>query len=170
MLNLNCLGFINSSVLITIESLKQCIVAFATRIRRYKERFERHWQNRTFCSNQRTFYRHLCQDASDYAGIPDNHQVMMFWRNLFEKNSDVNLNCIWLSQWREKFAGEMDASDDEININNELFVKALKGLQNWASSGPDGIQGFWWKKLASTHEFLCLHFHQLLVDNISVPA
>jgi len=34
-----------SSVLITIESLKQRIVAFATRLRRYKEKLKRHWQN-----------------------------------------------------------------------------------------------------------------------------
>jgi len=117
----------HSSVLITIESLKQCIVAFATCLRRYKEKLECHLQNRTFCSNQRKFYRHLHQDVSDYTGTPDNHQVMTFWRNLFEKNFDANLNCIWLSQLREKFDEEMDASDEEININNELFVKAFRG-------------------------------------------
>ena len=155
--------------LTTIETLKQRVVAFATCLRKYRERLSRHWQNCTFCSNQRAFYRCLSQDASNHAGTPDNHQVLSFWRNLFEKKSDANLNCLWLSQLRERFSKEFVVDDTEHVITFELFLGTLRRLQNWASPGPDGIQGYWWKKMTSTHEFLCSHFCQLLTGDITVP-
>ena len=79
------------------------------------------------------------------------------------------LNSVWLSQLREKFAMDFDFHDIELGINTELFVDNLKRLWNWASPGPDGIQGYWWKKTTSTHKFLCLHFHQLLSGDEILP-
>ena len=66
------------SFLIAIETLKQRITAFATRLQKYQERLLCQWQNHTFCSNQKAFYHHLCQDDSGHAGVPDNQQVLMF--------------------------------------------------------------------------------------------
>ena len=157
-----------SSFLIAIETLKQRIVALSTRLRKYRERLLRYWQNRTFCSNQRVFYRHLCQDASDYTGAPENHQMLLFWRNLFEKKSDANLSCLWLSQLRERFSQKFDDDITDPVIGYDLFMSTLRRLRNWASPGPDGIQGYWWKRMTSTHDFLCLHFHQFLKGDIPI--
>ena len=90
---------------------------------------------------------------SGFTGSPDSQQVLLFWRSLFEKNSDANLNSVWLSQLREKFAVDHDFLDVELGVNIKLFVNTLNRLQNWASPGPDGIQGYWWKKMTSTHNF-----------------
>lgn len=157
------------SLLSIIETLKQRITAFAGRLRKYRKRLQRHWQNRTFCSNQKTFYRRLCRNVTGFIGNPDSQQVLLFWRSLFEKNSDANLNSVWLSQLKEKFAVDLDFQDVELGVNIELFVNTLNRLQNWASPGPDGIHGYWWKKMTSTHKFLCLHFHQFLRGGELLP-
>ena len=40
---------------------------------------------------------------------------------------------------------DFDFHDVELGVNIELFVNTLNRLQNWASPGPDGTQGYWWK-------------------------
>lgn len=48
--------------------------------------------------------------------MEDVTSLLMFWKRLFEKNSDADLNCVWLSQLREKLAGELDVRNDDLTI------------------------------------------------------
>ena len=50
------------------------------------------------------------------------------------------------------------------------MAEAFSRLRNWASPGPDGIQGFWWKRLSSVHGLLCHYFHMFLVGDEALPV
>jgi len=42
-------------------------------------------------------------------------------------------------------------------------------LWNWASPGPDGIQGFWIKKFPALHHPLLLLFNSMMKSDCRVP-
>ena len=69
---------------------------------------------------------------------------------------------------RERFSKEFVVDDTEPVNTFQLFVDILRRLQNWASPGLDGIQGYLWKKMISTHKLLCSHFCQLLTGDVTV--
>ena len=159
------------SFLIAVETLKQRITCLAARVRRYQTRLLRFWQNKTFRRNQKLFYRNLGTDSKfDSTGAPDQSELVAFWRSIFERDSSANLNSSWLSQLRDKFAQEITSNDIVPAINSDLLTAAIRRLKNWASPGPDGIQGFWWKRLSSVHDFLCDYFHNFLMGDVDLPV
>jgi len=44
-----------------------------------------------FRSNQRAFYRHLCSTSDAATGKPLLSDLIAFWKNIFEKESNANL-------------------------------------------------------------------------------
>ena len=160
----------NPTFLIAIETLKQKVTSLATRIRRYQTRLLRFWQNNTFRRNQKVFYRSFSPDSKhNYVGTPDNLDLITFWKSIFERNASANLDGSWLTQLKEKFNKENILDGAIPAITSEVFAVAIHKLRNWASPGPDGIQGFWWKRFSSVHDFLCSDFHKLLVGDMAIP-
>ena len=47
------------------------------------------------------------------------------------------------------------------NIKTKIIKDEVRKIQNWKSSGPDGVQGYWLKKLTTLHECIAKQ-----VDNI----
>ena len=41
---------------------------------------------------------------------------------------------------------------NDINITTEMIKEQVKKIPNWKSPGPDGVQGYWLKKLTALHE------------------
>jgi len=160
-----------TSFSIAVETLKQRITSLAARKRRYQERLLRFWQNNTFRRNQKLFYRNLKSGVKcDYTGEPVQSELVSFWKGIFECNSSANLDNSWLLYLKEKFAQEIVSEDTSPAITSDILSAALCRLKNWASPGPDGIQGFWWKRLSSVHIFLCEHYHQFLSGSEIFPS
>ena len=36
--------------------------------------------------------------------------------------------------------------NNDINITTEMIKEKVKKIPNWKSPGPDGVQGYWFKK------------------------
>jgi len=92
-----------------------------------------------------------------------------FWRAIFEKSASANLESFWLSHLKQKLNYDVNSDPTTPQLIYEVFVKTLRTLRNWASPGPDGIQGFWWKCFSSVHLFLYKVFNQFLMGDMELP-
>ena len=159
-----------STFLTAVETLKQKVTSLGTRIRRYQTRLFRFWQNNTFRRNQKLFYCNFCSDPKhEYAGVLNKLDLITFWKRIFEQNASANLDGSWLLQLKDKFNKEIVPDGTMSATTAEIFVVTICRLRNWASPGPDGIRGFWWKQFSSVHDFLCANFHKLLVGDMPIP-
>ena len=157
--------------MVATETLKQRLVALASRLHRYRTRLTRFWQNRIFCRNQKSFYRSLRLDPNScHEGIPDCAELLTFWRGIFECDAVASLDGSWLELLMGKFGQDFAADNACSGITSEVVAEAFSRLRNWASHGPDGIQGFWWKRLSSVHGLLCHYFHMFLVGDEALPV
>ena len=43
---------------------------------------------------------------------------------------------------------------NDINITTEMIKEQVKKIPNWKSPGPNGVQGYWLKKLTASHEHI----------------
>ena len=56
-----------------------------------------------------------------------------------------------------------------IKITVESMPKRVSGMSNWRAPGPDGVQGFWLKKLTNLHERVTKHSQTFLSTGIEPP-
>ena len=47
-------------------------------------------------------------------------------------------------------AGKDNMKQNDINITTEMIKVQVKKIPTWKSPGPDGVQGYWLKKLTAT--------------------
>jgi len=50
-------------------------------------------------------------------------------------------------------------------LDSIVFSGALTRMCNWASYGPDGNQGYWWKRMVPVHTFLGASFDKSIITN-----
>ena len=56
-----------------------------------------------------------------------------------------------------------------IKITVESMRKRVSGMLNWKAPGPDGVQGFWFKKLTNLHDWVTKHSQACLNTGIEPP-
>ena len=59
---------------------------------------------------------------------------------------------------------------NDIEITTSMVKQQIKTIPNWRAPGPDGIQGFWLKKLTSLHERIASQLNDLLHNQTEIPA
>ena len=153
-----------------MEALKQRIVSYAARLRKYNARLQRFKQNSLFRSNERAFYSGLLKRNDVVPPAPDISQLKSFWRNIFEKHSLANLNCLWLNDLQSHVNSSRSFVADSPGFTKLCFVDCLRKLRNWAAPGPDGIQGFWIKRFPALHERLLQCYNDMLNDSSTIPS
>ena len=132
-----------------IEELKQRIKAKAAKIKRYKNRIEQFRQNRLFQTDQSRLYKELNgEEAINLA--PDKEEAKSFWSDIWSKEVKHNKDAEWLRKIREEQMNKF--KQDKIEITVGKVKKALKGMPNWKSPGPDLVQGFWQKNFTAMHD------------------
>ena len=146
-----------STFSVAVETLKQQVSSFATHLRRYKIRLQRYWQNTLFQRNESKFYSELLQSKHDGLKPPELSQLELFWKGIFEKNSDANLQAPWLLELQSQLACKSYSTETPV-IDHHCFRSCLKRLRNWAAPGPDGVQGFWIKRFSALHSVFISHY------------
>ncbi|XP_039757945.1 uncharacterized protein LOC120632205 [Pararge aegeria] len=113
-----------------IDFLKQKVYAWAQRIRRYKERYDRYHQNSIFQRDQRKVYRNWEQSgASVPDGEPPTSDAMSdFWRSIWSAPV-CHTNGIWMNVVREKCAAVEPMIPITITADNVSC--AIRLASNW---------------------------------------
>jgi len=54
---------------------------------------------------------------------------------------------------------------DNIEITKEDVEKYTRKMASWKAPGPDGVQGFWFKRLGSLHKRISKHLQNCLIES-----
>ena len=151
-----------------ISFLKGKIKAGSTKIRWFVEKKVARRQNTLFKNNQSQLYKELGGTA--YGGTkeaPDAAGTLDFWGSIWSAETEHDTGVKWLTEVREKME-EVRAQDDVV-ISFEDVKAGVRRMANWKAPGPDGVRGFWFKKLPSLLPVLTVALQEV-VSNGRVPA
>ena len=124
-------------------------------------------QNNLFQNNQRQLYKELGGETSGNTNeVPDAADSRKFWEGIWSVETEHNKDAVWLDDIRKKMGNIETMEDIVISAEDVLYV--IKKMTNWKAPGPDGVRGFWFKKLKSLHGQLT-HALQECVANGVVP-
>ena len=56
-----------------------------------------------------------------------------------------------------------------INITTEMIKEQVKKMPNWKSPGPDGVQGYWLKKLTTLNERIVKQMDNIISNKEDIP-
>ncbi|KAG6459255.1 hypothetical protein O3G_MSEX011287 [Manduca sexta] len=151
-----------------IDFFKQKVYAWANRIRRYRKRWDRFQQNRTFQSDQKRVYRcweNSTQGVAD-GRLPSARDMHNYWTNIWSSP---------VSHTEASWFGVVDRACETIRAMEAISVSpvdvlaAIRPTQNWKAPGPDGLYNFWLKWFPSSHARLAAQFQNAL-DGGSLPT
>ena len=152
--------------LYVIHLLKNKIRQGAVKIRYHDEGKLEYHQNNLFRSNQSKLYGELNGLEHTLAETPDPEEATTFWKTIWSEPSSHNKGAEWLKEVKEKMSDLRKQENIKISIEDVKLV--IRKMSNWKAPGPDGVHGFWFKKLSNLHIKLT-EFLQEALDTGIVP-
>ena len=76
---------------------------------------------------------------------PDAAESQQFWEKIWAVQTEHDGDAEWLEFVRRKMDGVLQMDDVVVTI--ELVKAGIRRMANWKAPGPDGVRGFWFKKL-----------------------
>ena len=136
--------------------LKLKIHSCAIKIQKSEDRKLQFHQNKLFRSNQSNFYDELNGKLSDRDNpqVPKAKDAMKFWSNIWSKPGEHAKDAEWLARVKRKL-GNVGKQDDLV-IDVEAVRSVTRKLSNWKAPGPDGVVGFWFKKITALHDVMAI--------------
>ena len=142
-----------------IEELKQRLQAKATKLKRYENRIQQFKINRSFQQDQKKVYQELSGLTRTEGVTPDAAESERFWSTIWGNEAQHNRDAQWLKDLRE----ECDKVNQQgITITLETVTERVKKIPNWKAPGPNGVQGYWLKKLTSLHDRIAEQMNELV--------
>ena len=61
-------------------------------------------------------------------------------------------------------------NQQDITITLEMVTERVRKMPNWKGPGPDGVQGYWLKKLTSLHDGIADQMNELVSNRAPLPV
>ena len=151
--------------LFVIHFLKNKIRNGGVKIKFYKDKQMQFHQNKLFKDNQSQLYEEL-NGTENITETPDPEEATTFWKEIWSTPSAHNKKAAWLKEIKGKMKDLEQMKDIEISV--EDVKHGIRKMSNWKAPGPDGVHGFWFKKLTNLHSRIAEHMQDCLQDG-SVP-
>ncbi|MEM7298655.1 MAG: reverse transcriptase domain-containing protein [Bacteroidota bacterium] len=130
-----------------LSLIKRKLQSASTKIKWHLEANLRTRQNTLFKNNQSYLYKELGGSTASKSEGPDGEEARTFWGNIWSNEVDFNREATWLPGIKEGFSSVRPQEDIETTIDD--MRDGVKKMDNWKAPGPDGVQGFWFKKFSS---------------------
>ena len=89
-----------------------------------------------------------------------------FWRDIWGNEKYHNKSAEWLKDLRV----EKDSVQQENVVITKSLIKAqCRKIPNWKAPGPDGVQGYWIKKLTALHDRIASQMNDMINNGVAVP-
>ncbi|XP_066934090.1 uncharacterized protein [Clytia hemisphaerica] len=145
--------------------LETKVKAASNKIKFFVERNLTNRHNTLYKNNQSYLYKEL-SGSKKFDKAPKEDEAREFWSNIWSMEGDFNEKAGWLEDVSEKF--DRVEGQGDVVITSSDVKKGISRMANWKAPGPDGVRGFWFKKLTALHPFLCESLDFCLVDG-NVP-
>ena len=149
------------------EELRQKLSAKAAKIKRYEQRLKQYMQNRMFRYDQKVAYQDLNGENRKEKMKPDAQQSTEFRKDTWGNDKHNNADAEWLKDLRVEQESEQQ---EKIEFTENLIKQQCKMIPNWKTPGPDGVQGYWIKKLTALHDRIVSQMNDMINNRIPVPS
>ena len=79
--------------------------------------------------------------------VPHVNEGRKFWSEIWDNPVEHNENAEWLREIETELS-RVNKQDD-VKITVQDVRKQTGKIPNWKAAGPDGVHGYWLKKLSS---------------------
>ena len=148
------------------EELKQRLLAKKAKINRYQNRITQFRQNRLFHTSEKKFYEEMNGGRKGDGIVPDAEESKQFWGGIWDNSVKHKENAEWLKKMKNETKVRKQGN---IIITVEMVRKQCKKIPNWKSAGPDGVQGFWIKRLTELHQRIATQLTNILGNPEYLP-
>ena len=87
-------------------------------------------------------------------------------KDIWDNEKEHERNAVSL---RELRAEKDDMKQNAVNTTTEMIKEQVKKIPNWKSPGPDGVQGYWLKKLTALHEHIAKQMDNIISNTEDIP-
>ena len=141
--------------------LENKIKAASTKIRTYIESNVQLRQNLLYNSNRAQLFQELGGKRKK-GDSPNAEEAKKFWYDIWSEEGVYNENAAWLKDIEASFSRVEQQEEIEIDIDD--VERGIRRMKNWKAPGPDGVQGFWFKKFSSVRLLLMKSLNKCLTD------
>ena len=156
----------NKGLNCVIEELKQRLKAKTFKIQRYEQRIEQFRLNKLFQQDQKKVYQELNGVGRTGNAVPDSDESKRFWSNIWSREETHRRDAEWLEELKEN---KGDYQQENIQIDLEMVKQQCRKLPNWKAPGPDGVQGYWIKKLPALHNRIAKQLDDIINGRANIP-
>ena len=157
----------NKGINYVLEELKQRLKAKVFKLKRYEQRIDQYRMNKLFSQDQKKVYQQLNGERKGENIVPDSEESKQFWSNIWSKKESHNSEAEWLDELRNERG---DYQQNNVVITEEMVRKACIKLPNWKAPGPDGVQGYWFKKVPALHSRIAIQMNNMINNGVQVPG
>lgn len=150
-----------------LDTLKQKLAVYTTRLRRYKGSNERKIQNMQFNRSEKQFYQNLEKKEEIPIIPPSNDEIKNFWENMWSQPKLHNHTATWINTEQERHRN-IPQQIDYIITTQEL-TKTIQKTHNWKAPGIDHIHNFWYKKFTFLHTYLTEQLNKIILEPHKMP-
>ena len=146
--------------------LRSKIQAGCNKVKRYVERSVQFHQNNLFKNNQSNLYKELSGSEMGNNPTPNAAEATEFWRGIWSVSGEYEREATWIEDVKTKMRGK--TRQENVSVSVEDVVAGVRKMPCWKAPGPDGVRGFWFKKLFNLHQCMAESLQECL-DNGNVP-
>jgi len=146
-----------------MDTLKQKLAVYSSRLRKYKESNVRKQQNNLFRNSEKRFYNNLNNIKEIKITPPSKEAITTFWQTIWSNPVEHNNTAHWIETEQQRYQHINNRID--ITITTDEITQITKKTHNWKAPGVDGLQNYWYKHFTSTHSYLAT----CITDTIKHP-
>ena len=120
-----------------------------------------------FQYDQKKVYQQLQGNSHTESQAPNADESIKFWSDIWDNKVQHNKRAEWLEELRNN---KPNVLQNDIEITTRMVKQQVKKISNWKAPGPDGVQGFWIKKLTSLHERIASQLNDLIINEKVIPS
>ena len=160
-------GIDRKGIVVVFEELKQRVLAKKSKISRFEQRIKQYRQNRMFQTDQKRFYQEINGDTSSESLVPDAEESRKFWGEIWDQNKEHNRDAEWLKILKQELH---PPQQENLKVTKDKVKAQCRKMKNWKAAGPDGVQGYWVKKLTETHQRIADQLDMIIAGQQDTPS
>ncbi len=108
--------------------------------------------NNLFKNDQKQLYKELNGDTQQVSIAPNAEEATDFWRGIWSRPVEHKRDAEWIGRVRNET--RRVGRQEDIVVGLQDVKGGIRRMSNWKAPGPDGVQGFWFKKFTNVHQVL----------------
>jgi hypothetical protein len=109
------------------------------------------------------------RESKELTNTTDVHQIRRYWKSIVGVKKSFDHQNPLLVAWKQALPEHPDEDNLDEHLSLDLWQRVVRKLKPWKASGPDGLQGFWWKIFATANKSLYRLVHLHLTSGAPLP-